>query len=174
MSLPKGAAKRNLTKQEIMNTPFIMFQSHKDDYYNMSQESLRGIQQESVLSKVFFLPKNVDLLQRQLRAEVFRRSGGKYLIPKQNEADLQVVMRSIFLQRARHYPTNITEQVRELNNFVIDDLYPNVMTEIKANIGYQERAFGPMQVLDRPENVSNTGLKRLPSVTRTFGNYHAQ
>ena len=116
MSLPKGAITQSSNNQEIMKTPFLLFQSHKDDYYNMSQESLRGVQQETVISKVFFHPKNVDLVQKQLIMEVFRRTGGEFWIEKQDEKDLQVVMRSIYIQHARHLPDNIRGQIRELNN----------------------------------------------------------
>lgn len=168
MSLPKGAVNRYLSEGEIMKTPFIMFQAHSDDYHNMSQDSLRGLQEESLLSKVFFHPKNVDLIQKQLIMDVFKRTNAEYLIEKQNEEDLQVVMRSIFIQHAIHWPDNIQAQIRELNNLVVDELYPGVLSEIKAYFGYLERAFGPMQVMDRPENVSNAGLKTLPSVTRIF------
>lgn len=168
MSLPKGAMIRPLNNKEIMKTPFLLFQSHKDDYYNMSQESLRGVQQETVLSKVFFHPKNVDLIQKQLIMEVFRRTGGEFWIEKQDEKDLQIVMRSIYIQHARHLPDNIKGQIKELNNLVVDELFPGVFSEIKAYFGYLERAFGPFQVIDRPEYVSNAGTKSLPSVTKTF------
>jgi hypothetical protein len=168
MSLPKGAIKKTMNNNEIMKTPFIMFQSHSDDYYNMSQDSLRGIQQESILSKLFFHPKNVDIIQKQIIVNIFRRSDGSYLIEKQNETDLQIVMRSIFIQHARHMPENIKEQIRELNYLVVDEVVPGIISEIKAYFGYLERAFGPRQIMDRPENVSNAGLRTLPSVTRTF------
>lgn len=168
MSLPKGAIKKSLNSHEIMKTPFLMFQSHADDYYNMSQESLRGVQEESILSRVFFHPKNVDLVQKQIIIEIFRRSNGEYLIEKQSEADLQVIMRSMFIQHARHLPDNIKGQIRELNNLVVDEVIPGIMSQIQAYEGYLERAFGPMQIMDRPENVSNAGRKTLPSVTRTF------
>ncbi|XWV26295.1 hypothetical protein QJ857_gp0779 [Tupanvirus soda lake] len=168
MSLPKGAVKKSMNNHEIMKTPFIMFQAHKDDYYNMSQDSLRGVQEDTILSKVFFHPKNVDLIQKQIIIDVFRKTNGEYLIEKQNEADLQIVMRSIFIQHARHLPDNIKGQIRELNNLVVDEVVPGIVSEIMAHFGYIARAFGPMQIMDRPENVSNAGLKTLPSVTRSF------
>ena len=161
MSLPKGAINRQMNSQEIMNTPFLLFQSHKDDYYNMSQESVRGIQQETVLSKVFFHPKNVDLVQKQLIMEVLRRTGGEFWIEKQDEKDLQVVMRSIYFQHARHAPDNIRGQIKELNNLTVDELFPGVFSEIKAYFGYLERAFGPFQVIDRPEYTSSAGTRSL-------------
>ena len=169
MSLPKGhAVKRFMNQDEIMKTPFIVFQSHRDDYTNMASDStLRGIQQESVLSKVFFHRKNMDLIQKQLISEIFHRTNGEFLlVDYQDEADLETVMRSIFLQHARHYPDHIKEQIQELNNLVVDDLFPNVLSEIKAYFGYRERAFGPMQVLDRPEYMSNAGTKKIPSAIR--------
>lgn len=167
MSLPSGTIKA-MKQFDIMKTPFVMFQSHKDDYYNMSQESVRGVQEETILSRVFFHPKNVDLIQKQIIVEVFRKSNGAYLIEKQNEEDLQVIMRSMYIQHARHVPDHIKEQIRELNNLVVDDIVPNVLSEINAYFGYLERTFAPRQILDRPECVSNAGQKTLPSVTRTW------
>jgi hypothetical protein len=168
MSLPKGAINKPMSQFDIMKTPFLMFQSHRDDYYNMSQESVKGVQDETILSKVFFHPKNVDLVQKQIIMEVFRRTNGAYLIEKQNEEDLQIIMRSMFLQHARHVPDHIKDQIRELNNIVVDDIVPNVVSQINAYFGYLERAFGPRQILDRPEYVSTSGQKTLPSVTRTW------
>lgn len=166
MSLPKGALME--VKGDITKTPFVMFQAHKDDYYSMGQQSLRGIQQESILSKLFFHPKNVDLVQKQIIMEIFWRSNGEYLIEKQNEADLQVVMRSIFLTHAKHLPYNIKEQIRELDYLVADEVVPGIMSEIKAHFGYLESVFGKRQIMDHPKNVSNAGLKTLPSVSRRF------
>jgi hypothetical protein len=169
MSLPKGAINKPMSQFDIMKTPFLLFQSHRDDYYNMSQNSLTGIQVETSISRAFFSPKNVDMLQRQIIAEVFRRTNGAYLIEKQAEEDLQVVMRSIYIQHARHVPNDIPEQIRELNNLVTDDVAPNIISEVNAYFGYLERAFAPRKIMDLPENVSNAGLRTLPSVTRTFG-----
>lgn len=186
MSLPKGAIysaynpsdlsskkgyhnrPKPMTSEEIMKSPFLLFQSHRDDYYNMSQDSLKGIWNESILSKVFFHPRNVDILQKQIIISVFRRTDGNYLIEKQNEEDLQVVMRSMFIQHARHVPDHIREQIEELNNIVVDDVVPNIISEINAYFGYLERTFAPRQIMDRPECISNAGLRTLPSVTRTW------
>ena len=170
MSLPKGAVNKAMSQSNIMKTPFIMFQAHHDDYYNMSQESLRGVQEESILSKVFFHPENIELIQKLIIMEVFRRTNGAYLIEKQNQADLQIIMRSIFIQHAKHSPDNIKKQIRELDYLVADEIVPGVVSQVKAYFGYLERAFGPRQIMDHAENVSNKGQKTLPSVSRRFGN----
>lgn len=171
MSLPRGAyadQRRQMSREDIMKSPFVLFQSHFDDFYTMSQESVKGIQVETILSKVFFHPKNVDLIQKEIILAVYEQSDKQFWIEKQNEADIQVIMRSIFLQHARHIPDNIPGQIRELNNFVVDDVVPNIMSEILSQIGYLERTFGPRLIMDRPQNVSSAGLRTLPSVTNTF------
>ena len=168
MSLPKGAIDRRLNSNDVMKTPFIMFQAHADDYYDMSQKSLNAVQKESILSKVFFSPQNIEIIQKRIIIRVLKETDGKYLIEKQEEADLQIVMRSIFLQHAKHSPSNIREQVGELNDIVVDEVVPGIVSELKSYFGYLKDVFGERQIMDRPENVSNTGHKSLPSVTRRF------
>uniref|UniRef100_A0A6C0LQH8 Minor capsid protein P8 central region domain-containing protein n=1 Tax=viral metagenome TaxID=1070528 RepID=A0A6C0LQH8_9ZZZZ len=169
MNLPRAPEDKPMNQFDIMKTPFLLFQSHFNDYYNMSQDSLAGLQQqESILSKVFFSPQNVDIVQKQIILEVFRRTNGAYWIEKQEEKDLQIIMRSMFIQHARHVPDDIKGQIKELNNIVVDDIVPNVISQVNAYFGYLERAFAPRQIMDRPECVSIAGTKTLPSVTRTF------
>lgn len=165
MTLPLGAIKQSLSSSEAMKVPFLIFQSHPNDYYQISQDTIKGIQQESILSRLFFHPRNIDLIQKQIIMEIFYRSDGEYLIQKQDERDLVVVMRSIFLQHAKHHRDHIKEQIRELNCLVVDEVVPGILTEIKAYLGYLERAFGPRQILDRPISTNSAGLKSLPSVT---------
>lgn len=174
MTLPAGTIKDAMKQFDIMKTPFVLFQSHKDDYYNMSQESLRGIQEETILSRLFFHPKNVDLIQKQIILTIFRKSNYTYWIDPQDEKDLQIIMRSMYIQHARHVPDHIKEQIRELNNLVTDDCIPNIFSEIHAYEAYLERTFAPRQILDRPECVSNAGQKTLPSITRTWDGANQQ
>ncbi len=168
MSLPKGSIKPQ-SQFDIMKTPFLLFQSHKDDFYNMSQQSLTGIQVETSISRAFFSPRNVDLVQKKIITEVFRRTNGTYLIEKQDEKDVHVVMRSMYIQHARHVPNDIPAQILELNNLVVDDVVPGIISQANAHYGYLERAFVQRKIMDRPEYVSNAGLRTIPSVSRTFG-----
>lgn len=166
MSLPKGVVRcKNI---DINKTPFLVFQSHPDDYHDIVQRSKELSGQNSNLSKVFFHPKNIDLIQRQIIAEVFRRSRGEYLIEKQNEQDLLVVMRSIFIQFAKHLPYDVKGQIRELNRIVVNEVVPDILSQINFYFGYFKVINEPRQIIDHPKNVSNAGLKTLPSVSRLF------
>ena len=161
MSLPKNV----LTAKSLSKTPFLMLQSHPDDFKKLSQNMLSGVQTESILSKVYFHQKNIDLIQKQIITRVFRDTNGDYLIESQNIEDLQIVMRSIFLQHAEHLPNNIKNQIRKLNTLTVDSIVPDIISELRMHDSYIKRAFGPMELMDLPKNVSNAGLKTLPSVT---------
>nr|WBF70782.1 hypothetical protein [Megavirus caiporensis] len=166
MSLPRGALnKKNI---DVIKTPFLMFQCDQQDYQKMISNTNLGNQVENKISKLFFSPKNINLVQKQIIFNVFRETNGEYLIEKQNEADLIVVMRSIYYQYAKHLPNNITNQILQLNNLVVDEITPDIVSQIKAHFGYLDRAFGKFEPMDRPQNVSNTGTKTLPSVTNIY------
>jgi hypothetical protein len=157
------------SQNDIMKTPFLFIQAHKDDYYNMAQEAMRGVQEETILSKVFFSTQNVARIQKQIIKTVLIVTDKQFLIEEQDEADLMVVLRSMFLQHARHYSDDIPGQIKELNDLVVDEVVPGIISEIKAYVGYLERVFEPLYFQDRPQNVGIHGLRTLPSVTRTFG-----
>lgn len=149
MSLPKGAIKGALTSDIIIKSPFAVFQMHPDDFRKITANPshrdiplgfnntpLKGMQQSTLLSKVFFHPKNIDLIQKQIIMRVFHETDGTYLIEKQNEKDLKVIMRSMFIQYAKHSPDQIRSQIRQLNNLVVDEVVPDIVAEIHAYIGY--------------------------------------
>ena len=164
----KNPASNIFTENDIMKTPFLFIQAHTDDYYNAAQEMMRGVQEETILSKLFFSPDNVNRIQDQIIKTVLIRTKYQYLIERQDEADLMIVLRSMFLQHARHYADDIPGQIRELNDLVVDEVVPGIISEIKQYIGYLERTFEPRYYMDRPENASAAGLRTLPSVTSTF------
>jgi hypothetical protein len=94
-----------LTQADIMKTPFIFFQAHKNDYFSMGEQALKGIQEESLLSRVFFSPANYKLLQKIIKIAIAIASQKRYLLQDdQNEEDLTIIMRGMFLQHARHLP----------------------------------------------------------------------
>ena len=47
-------------------------------------------------------------------------------------------MRAIYLQHCKNLPTNITEQIQELNNMVVDYAIPQVMGEANSYIKYKK------------------------------------
>lgn len=173
MALPAGKASKIMKKHDINLTPFIMFQAHPDDYHSLmdnqndyhdGHNSHDSHDTPDILSEIFFDPKNIELIQKQLIMEVFRKSNGEYWIEKQSEIDLLVLMRKIFSAHARHLPHKIKEQVRELDDLVVTDAVPGIMSQIYAQFGYLADVYGPRHIMEHPKNVSRAGLKILPSI----------
>ncbi|MEM3062802.1 MAG: hypothetical protein QW303_04575 [Nitrososphaerota archaeon] len=43
-----------------------------------------------------------------------------------------------------------------------------MLSQIKSYFGYLRDINEPRQIMDHPKNVSNAGLRTLPSITRLF------
>lgn len=126
-----------------------------------ADEALRGIQQAGKLSEVFFSRENIEALQQGIRYLVYEKSCKKHIIDRQSEDDLRVVMRSIYLQNAVNLPYMILEQVRALNQKVLEFVVPRVLEEIKMYIDYKQRVSTLPVPMARSENTSVAGTKTL-------------
>ncbi len=74
---------------------------------------------ENQLSKLYFSKNNVDNVHSLIRYNVWLQSGKKHIISKQSTLQLEIIMRSIFLQYSKNLPNNLKEQIDELNNYVM-------------------------------------------------------
>ncbi len=160
----------NMTVQDIYRTGFLLTADNRRDFKNMAPVALQGIQSNSELSALFFSDENMKRLQRQIKAEVFRRTKGVFRLDVDQEArELFLVMRSTFLEQARFIPGEIVRQVKRLNAKVIIDTVPGIITAAKSDLGYLKEINKPISPIDRPICASNRGRKVLPSVCTTFG-----
>ena len=114
------------------------------------REALGGTLENNVLSQVYFSKDNIQIVQNGLRAGVYKASGDKYIIAPQNIDTLKVIMRSIYLQYAEHYPDNITEQVERLNKLVLDYAIPTVYNETVGYMKYCQDQSTLVVPLERP------------------------
>ena len=105
-------------------------------YYK--KNSLTGIQTNSILSDTFFSKENIEQLQNMLRYNVYIQSNKKHIISKQSDTQLQIIMRSIYLQNAKNLDNNITSQIEELNKLVLDYCVPNVLIQVQQYISYKK------------------------------------
>jgi hypothetical protein len=101
------------------------------------REALVGTWENNALSDVFFSAANIQIIQNGLRAGVYEMSDNKFIIAPQNIDTLKVIMRSIYLQYAEHYPDKITQQVERLNKLVLDYAIPTVYNEAVGYMKYR-------------------------------------
>jgi len=114
-------------------------------------DNLKFTQQNTHLSNLFFSAKNVQILQNALRAGVYNFSEKKYIIDEQNTDALNIIMRAIFLQNSKNQLENLTDQIKELNELVINYCVPKIHSEVEGYINYKRDASSLAVPLDNPK-----------------------
>jgi hypothetical protein len=134
---------------------------------NSIQKSLlKSVYTPTPLGEVFFSPDNIKRLQNKIKKSIFVESKGKYKLQvDQNESDLLVVMRAVYIQDSYNSPYRIIHQVKELNEKVINRILPDMISNIKQNEEYLNIIDKPIDPIPLPVNVSRAGRLSLPSVT---------
>ena len=130
--------------------------------------ALRGSACNTPLATMFFSFANMQIVQNAIRYQVWERSNGQAVIGRQSDDELLIVMRSIFLQYAKHLPHHISEQIGELNEIVTSQIVPSILSEVTGHLIYLKDKFSGLTPLPPPVNVNIAGLKRNRSVTSTF------
>lgn len=123
-----------------------------DNKVNDYRDATRGIIAETPLSKLFFSKENMQLIQNGMRNGVYKRSSGKYVIEDQNVDALKNIMRAMFLEHAKHQPTNIIGQIEALNDIIVDYSVPKIYNE---SIAYEKYCYDQSTIaipMELPKN----------------------
>jgi hypothetical protein len=95
-----------------------------------------GLWTQTILSHTFFSQQNIQILQNGIRAGVYNRSNGQYVIAPQDCDSLKIIMRSVFLQHAANQSNNIEKQILELNKIVLDYCIQQIYSEAQGYMKY--------------------------------------
>ena len=127
------------------------------------QDLMRGNWMENTLSKAYFSPENTKIIQNAIRKEVYTRSGDKqWVIDEQSADELQIVMRSLYLQYAKNLDYDIPGQIADLNKLVVEWSVPRIMSEIGMYEYYLKDISKLPTPLPQPMSMSSAGSKSLP------------
>ena len=119
------------------------------------RNATEGLWDETALSQAYFSQQNIQIIQNGIRAGVFKRSNGQYTIGPQDCDSLKTIMRSIFLQYSANQPTNITQQIEQLNKIVLDYCIQQVYSEAQGYMKYIDDASTLVVPLAHPVMTSN-------------------
>ena len=114
------------------------------------REALQGNWKDSPLSLAFFSKENIAMIQNGIRKGVYEKSKGQYLVGNQSVDVLKVIMRSTFLQYSANMPDKIPQQIKALNDIVLDYCVKQVYGEAQ---GYQQYLYDASTLvvpLERP------------------------
>ena len=94
-----------------------------------STDSVKGILEETNLSRLYFSPQNIEALQSMIRFYVSKLTDG-HIVSKQSPDELFVVMRSILLQYGNFINTNVLQEIKRLNSKVVQICSDKVAQEV--------------------------------------------
>ena len=161
--IPQFQNGRVIGLSEVKGNEFQMFTANDNDKNNTKNTILYGTFSRSNLSDTFFSNANMDVLQNMIRYNVYISSGGEFKIGKQDNTELTIIMRSIYLMHSKNLPDNIPEQINELNHHVVTYILPKLLSEIKQYLFYTKDIQQLPMPLDHPKNLSSRGTKTLSS-----------
>ena len=118
-------------------------------------EALTGDWEASVLSRAYFSAQNIQILHNAMRAGVYERSNGKFVIPEQSTDTLKVIMRTVFIQDAKHQPTNIIGQIEEMNAIVTSHCISQLYGELVGYMNYKRDVSTLRTPMDHPIHFSS-------------------
>jgi len=162
----KKLSKDNITMHDFYRTPFLFLKSNKFNYDSLTSTLLKGIEEPNKISDLFFSERNVKRIQNKIKYEIMKRTKSKYkLVADQDEKDIYVVMRAVYLEHGTYNNNKINHQVKELNKKVIESVVPGMITAIEQYYGYLKEINNPINPIDLPINSNNSGRNTLPSFT---------
>ena len=148
--------------------PFQLFDESNNIKEKANCDSTKNIISDTPLSKVYFSEDNIDLIQDELKQGVYEKTDNKYVIDRQSDTELLIIMRSIYLQNSKNLPYDIKSQIIKLNRLVLNYCIPNIISGILSYNQYIKDINNPIQPMDRPQNVNSAGTKTLKSVSSIF------
>ncbi len=117
------------------------------------------IHKETPLNTIFFSQSNVDELQRKIQEQVRLMSGGKYIIDRQNDDDLKIVMRSYYLMFGRNDPNQVSAELEELNSRVVGYCAGKVYSEVDFHMFYRKDLEDFAPPIANPMNTQVYGTR---------------
>jgi len=109
------------------------------------------------LSNAFFSDFNRETIHNNLISLIKKQTG--YTVDKQNDADIQGLMRKVYINMASDEYNNVKDNVSKMNSKVVDEASQMVLTGVLQQITYlQDITSNPVPLLN-PINTSTYGNK---------------
>jgi len=124
------------TQSPDLSNLFAMYDKIPANQCATFREPTLGQWDETPLSKTYFSKQNIQIIQNGIRAGIYRKSNGQYLIGPQDCDALKIIMRSVFLQNAANQSQNISGQIEQLNQIVLDYCIHHVYSEAQGYMKY--------------------------------------
>ena len=116
-------------------------------------KSIGNVQELTPLSQKYFSSQNLNRIQENIIQKVRIMSG--YEIGRQDDLQVQIIQRSIYLSYSKNLYNNIDYQINVLNNRVIDEAVKKIIPEIKQYLQYIKDISNPRTIMSHPVHISS-------------------
>jgi hypothetical protein len=120
------------------------------------RNATEGLWTETNLSNAFFSQQNIQILQNGIRAGIYYKSNGQYIIGPQDCDALKIIMRSVYLQHSANQSNNVSQQISELNKIVLDYCIKQVYGEAQGYMKYIDDVSTLVVPISNPVMADNT------------------
>lgn len=124
-------------------------------------------QQPTDVSRQFFSNSNIDSIQRAIQLNVYKQSSHRHKIARQDDAQLQLIMQSLYARFASNGDTNPGNELSFMNNKVVEECTRIILPRVEQYVGYLRDAARDLPVLPYGENTSTAG-SRVTQLDRTL------
>jgi hypothetical protein len=148
---------KDLHTESISRPPYNFTENCREgDSY--SHDMLNGKHADNPLADNLFSKKNIQIIQNAIRAQAYKKT--KQVISEQDETQILQVMRFIYFTYAKHLPTCIASQIKELNERIVAYLVPLIVSEIKQYNIYIQDAYTTLKPQEYPEQTTSAGQRQ--------------
>lgn len=152
---------------KLDKAPFLFWNQHPKNYFERytnekqcREPSCEDANNIELMKEAFFLRENIEIIQNSIIRNVAKKS--KYLISRQKEDDIILLMNGIYHDYARNLPYNLKEQIQELNERVVNFVTPWLINEVEAYQRYLIDANTPLRPPELPLKVARQRKESLP------------
>ena len=119
-----------------------------DNLDNYKSESINHLLESNNVNQCFFSRENINSIQDNIRYEVYNKSN--HIINRQSDRELSIIMRSIYLQYAHNNCNNVTNEIKYLNELVVNYCVPKIITNLTQYLGYKKDLSTLYTPMDNP------------------------
>lgn len=121
-----------------------------------STDATKGIIEETNVTRILFSRKNLDAIQENIGYNIFRRTNEQ--ISKQSENELYIIMRSIALQYGNFVVQDPIQEVKRLNEKIVEICVDKIVTNYRQYIKYLDDIQNLPVPLDNPHYVNKNNF----------------
>jgi hypothetical protein len=151
---------RDASTQMMAAVPYKLYAGEDRILGNDRSDLVGHLHKPTPLNLIFFSEANIEKLQSDIREQVYLMSGDKkFVIDRQNDDDLKIVMRSYYLMFGKNDENRISEELAELNSRVVGYCAAKIYSEVDFHMFYLKDLEDFAPPIANPTNTQVYGTR---------------